>query len=67
MKMFDMTSKIEDVKFIGAVDQGGAAMGLCFQVTDVRKPLVAVKRIAENFSLAQIILLNRGCLGIRSF
>ena len=45
-KKFDMISKVEDAKFIGAVDQGGAAMGLCFQVTDVRKPLVAVKWIA---------------------
>jgi len=39
-----------DVKFVGAVEQGEnqITMGLCFQVTDVRKPLVAVKRIAEK-------------------
>ena len=35
----------QDVKFIGAVAQGEeqATMGLCFQVTDVRKPLVQLK------------------------
>ena len=52
-KKFDMTAKVEDVKFIGAVDKGGAAMSLCFQVTDVRKPLVAVKRIAQKGNVVQ--------------
>ena len=44
-----------DVQFIGAVGQGGnqASMGLCFHVTDVREPLVAVKRIAEKGNLVQ--------------
>ena len=32
---------------------GGAAMGLSFQVTDVRKPLLAVKRITEKGNVVQ--------------
>ena len=52
-KKFDLG---EEVKFIGAVGDeksGGAAMGLCFQVTDVRKPLLAVKRITERGNIVQ--------------
>jgi len=52
-KKFDLD---EEVKFIGAVgdeSSGGAAMGLCFQVTDVRKPLLAVKRITEKGNVVQ--------------
>ena len=55
-KKFDFTSRIEEVKFIGAVEDeraGGAAMGLNFQVTDVRKPLLAVKRITEKGNVVQ--------------
>ena len=51
VKKLGFTSEIEEVKFIGAVGDegaGGAAMGLSFQVTDVRKPLRAVKRITEK-------------------
>ena len=33
--------------------QGGAAMGLSFQVTDVRKPLLAGKRITEKGNVVQ--------------
>ena len=42
-----------DVKFVGAVGQGENQItrGLCFQVDDIRKPLVAVKRIAGKFNL----------------
>ena len=45
----------EEVKFIGAVkNEGqGAALGLSFQVTDVRKPLLAVTRIAEKGNVVQ--------------
>ena len=32
---------------------GEAAMGLSFQVTDVRKPLLAVKRITEKGNVVQ--------------
>ena len=52
-KKFDLN---EEVKFIGAVgDEGskGAALGLSFQVTDVRKPLLAVTRIAEKGNVVQ--------------
>jgi len=55
-KKFDSTSAIGEVKFIGAVEDeraGGAAMGLNFQVTDVRKPLLAVKRITEKGNVVQ--------------
>ncbi len=54
-KKFANTSNVEDVRFAGAVDQGGdqVTMGLCFQVTDVRKPLVAVKRMAEKCDVVQ--------------
>ena len=55
-KKFDFTSAIGEVKFIGAVEDeraGGAAMGLNFQVTDVRKPLLAVKRITEKGNVVQ--------------
>ena len=55
-KKFDFTSEIEEVKFIGAVEDeraGGAAMGLSFQATDVRKPLLAVKRITEKGNVVQ--------------
>ena len=41
---------------IGAVwgeELGGKAMVLCFQVTDVRKPLLAVKRITERGNIVQ--------------
>ena len=53
---FDNTSKVEDVKCVGAVGQGGATMGLCFHVTDVRRPVVvvAVKRIAEKDNCVQV-------------
>ena len=50
-KKFDFTSANGEVKFIGAVEDeqaGGAAMGLNFQVTDVRKPLLSVTRITEG-------------------
>ena len=53
-KQFDLK---EEVKFIGAVgDEGseGAALGLSFQVTDVRKPLLAVTRIAEKGNVVQL-------------
>ena len=53
-KKFDFTSAIGEVKFIGAVEDeraGGAAMGLNFQVTDVRKSLLAVNRITEKGSV----------------
>ena len=46
----------KEVKFIGAVgDEGkkGATMGLSFQVTDVRKPLLAVTRITEKGNVVQ--------------
>ena len=51
-KKFDFD---EEVKFIGAVkNEGqGAALGLSFQVTDVRKPLLAVTRIAEKGNVVQ--------------
>ena len=55
-KKFDFTSASGEVKFIGAVEDeraGGAAMGLNFQVTDVRKPLLAVKRITEKGNVVQ--------------
>ena len=50
---FDMN---EEVQFIGAVgdEKGeGAEMGLRFQATDVRKPLLAVKRITEKGNVVQ--------------
>ena len=46
----------EEVKFIWAVrDEGskGAALGLSFQVTDVRKPLLAVTRIGAKGNVVQ--------------
>ena len=52
----DFTSAIGEVKFIGAVEDEGAgwaAMGLNFQVTDVRKPLLAIKGITEKGNLVQ--------------
>ena len=54
-KKFDFDSEIEEVKFIGAVGDegaGGAAMGLSFQVTHVRKPLLA-ERITEKGNVVQ--------------
>ena len=56
LKKFDFTSEMEEVKFIGAVGDeraGGTAMDLSFQVTDVRKPLLAVKRITEKGNVVQ--------------
>ena len=56
LKKFDFTSAIGEVNFIGAVEDeraGGAAMGLNFQVTDVRKPLLAVTRITEKGNVVQ--------------
>ena len=57
-KKFDLNEfdSKEEVKFIGAVgDEGskGAALGLSFQVADVRKPLLAVTRIAEKGNVVQ--------------
>ena len=49
-KKFDFD---EEVKFIGAVGNERAALGLSFQVTDVRKPLLAVTRIAEKGNVVQ--------------
>ena len=45
-----------DVKFVGPVGQGEnqITIWLCFQVTDVRKPLVAVKSIAEKIILSNL-------------
>ena len=51
VKKFDSTSEMEEFKFIGAVGgegENGAALGLSFQVTDVRKPSLAVQRITEK-------------------
>ena len=38
---------------MGDEGAGGAAMGLSFQVTDVRKPLLAAKRITEKGNVVQ--------------
>ncbi len=49
-KRWDFTSEKEEVNLLELWGRraGGAAMGLNFQVTDVRKPLLAVKRITEK-------------------
>ena len=50
----------------------GAAMGLNFQVKDVRKPLLAVKRITEKGNVVQFgpaesdNYITKKCLGRRS-
>ena len=52
----DITKETAEVKFIGAAEDeraGQAAMGLSFQVTDVRKTLLAVKRITEKGNVVQ--------------
>ena len=46
-------NKFDDVKFVGAVGdaENQVTVELCFQVADVRKPLVAVERIAAKGNL----------------
>ena len=53
-KKIDMEIGKAKYKFIGAVEREKTVqMGLAFQVTDVKKPLVAVKRIAERGNVVQ--------------